>query len=226
MGLDTMPVMARYQLVIFDFDGTLADSADWTMRTFNDVAEQFGLRRISDAELQMLRGRSNREIVQYLGVPMWKVPGIVREMRERISADVERIPLFPGVTDVLRNARNHGVHTAIVSSNSESNVRRILGAENVILIQHFACGAAIFGKARKLRAVMERFRVSAAHTLCVGDETRDIEAAREVGADSGAVLWGYATAAVLRRFEPTHLFASMAELAAFHCENAIAAQPG
>src|SRR3954451_19595424 len=66
----------RYDLAIFDFDGTLADSAIWMAGVFNDVADRFGYRRVSEDELQMLRGRSNREIVRYLGVPAWKLPFI------------------------------------------------------------------------------------------------------------------------------------------------------
>jgi phosphoglycolate phosphatase len=52
-----------YKLVIFDFDGTLADSAGWLFGVLNQVADRYGFRRVDEAEIAMLRGRDNREIV-------------------------------------------------------------------------------------------------------------------------------------------------------------------
>ena len=116
--------------------------------------------------------------------------------------------------DLLRRLDETGVKLAIVSSNSEDNVRQILGDANARRIDTFECSAAMFGKARKLRTVMKRMGASAQTTLCIGDETRDIEAAREVDAASGAVLWGYAHPEVLERFAPTHMFENLDEIAA------------
>ena len=206
--------MPAYELVIFDFDGTLADSADWMIETFNGIAQQFGIRSVTPEEIEQLRGRSNREIVSYLGVPMWKLPGIATEMRRRVEADAHSIRLFDGIQSMLERLRAGGVRTAIVSSNSEQNIRRILGAQNAALIDFYDCGASLFGKARKLRAVVTRSGVPAAKAICIGDETRDIEAAREAGIVAGAVLWGYAKRDVLQSFGPTVMFESMSDIAA------------
>jgi phosphoglycolate phosphatase len=201
-----------YRLLIFDFDGTLVDSGAWMIRTLNDIAGQFGLRRVSDEEVQMLRGRSNTDIVRYLGVPVWKLPRIAAEMRKRISGDIEQFRLFGGAADMLRALDERGLLLAIVSSNSEENVRRVLGAATAARIDTFECSAAMFGKASKLRAVMRRLRIDAPNTLYIGDETRDIEAAREVHVASGAVTWGYANAEVLASFTPTLTFHSLQDI--------------
>jgi len=203
-----------FRLVIFDFDGTLVDSAGWMIRTLNDIAGQFGLRRVSEEEVRMLRGRSNTDIVRYLGVPLWKLPRIATEMRRRIAADIAQFKLFAGVEDMLRTLDERGLQLAIVSSNSEDNVRRVLGAASAARIDTFECSAAMFGKARKLKAVMQRLRTEASTTLYVGDETRDIEAAREVRVASGAVTWGYANADILATFAPTLTFDSFADIVA------------
>jgi phosphoglycolate phosphatase len=206
------PFMPTYQLVIFDFDGTLADSGSLMIRTLNDLAGQFGLRRVSDDEVQMLRGRSNTEIVRYLGVPLWKLPKIASEMRKRITADIDQIKLFAGVDDMLRTLDCGAVRLAIVSSNSEENVRRVLGAENSARIDVFDCSAAMFGKASKLRSVMRRLGIAPQATLYVGDETRDIEAAHEVSVACGVVTWGYAKPELLASFKPTLTFNDMSEI--------------
>src|SRR3954469_17440124 len=113
-------------LVIFDFDGTLADSGGGVGGVFNEVAERYRYRRVSEEELQMLRGRHNREIIRYLGVPAWKMPFIANHLRRLMARDAATIRLFDGVDRLLAGLAGRGVTLAIVSSNSEDNVRRIL----------------------------------------------------------------------------------------------------
>ncbi len=206
--------MPAYRLVIFDFDGTLADSAEWTFGKLNEIGKRFGLRHVTPEEIEMLRGRSNRDVISYLGVPLWKLPAIAAELRREMAAEAAAIPLFPGIVEMLTALRGADVRTAIVSSNAEQNIRRILGPQNAALIDDFACGASLFGKARKLRTVVKRSGIAPAQTLFVGDETRDIEAAREAGVASGAVLWGYATSDILRAESPTRVFAAVRDVAA------------
>lgn len=203
-----------YKLVIFDFDGTLADSADWVRRTINQVADRYRFKRIADDEFAMLRGRDNRAIMRHLGVPAWKLPLIANHMRGLMSRDADQIRLFTGAGDLLRRLHAGGVALAIVTSNSEDNVRSILGAENAALIEYYECGASIFGKAAKFRRVLKRSGIGPAQTLCIGDEARDIEAATVLGLASGAVTWGYATADLLRSHGPTLVLDSMDEIAA------------
>ncbi|QAY77735.1 HAD hydrolase-like protein [Sphingosinicella sp. BN140058] len=200
-----------YRLAIFDFDGTLADSAEWFLSSLNDVADRFGFRRVSDEEIAMLRHRSNREIVDYLGIKTWKLPLIARHMRAMVARDAERIRLFDGAAALLARLREGGVATALVTSNAEANARRILGSA-ATLIDHYACGSAFFGKAAKFRAVLRKAGIPAQAAIAIGDETRDIDAAREAGIAAGAVSWGYASAEALARFAPDHRFAGFDEI--------------
>ena len=195
----------RYDLVIFDFDGTLADSADWTLGILNQVAARYGFRQVSEAETAMLRGWDNRAIVRYLGVPAWKLPLIARHMRGLAARDAGQIRLFPGVDALLARLHGAGVRIAIVSSNAEANVRRILGPANAALVSHYACGASLFGKAAKLRQVLRASGIPRERSLCIGDEARDIEAAAAARLPCAAVTWGYATPALLRSRGPGYL---------------------
>lgn len=203
-----------YRLVIFDFDGTLADSAGWVRGVLNDVARRYGFRALSADEFTMLRGQDNRTIVRYLGVPMWKMPLIAAHMRGLMRRDAGGIALFGGVDELLRGLADRGMTLAIVSSNAEDNVRRILGPENAARIAHYECGASIFGKRSRFRRVLHRAGIPAGDAIAVGDEARDIEAAAVEGLASGAVGWGYATPDLLRRQNPTLMFDSVEHMAA------------
>jgi phosphoglycolate phosphatase len=203
----------RYRLAVFDLDGTLADSFPWFMEVVNDVADRFGFRRIEAHEVDTLRGYDARAMIRHLRTPAWKLPLIARHMRARMAADLHRIPLFPGVDTLLRGLRDAGVTVAIVTSNSEANVRRLLGPENAALVRHFACGASLLGKRRKLRRVLRASGIPARDAVKIGDEIRDLHAARAAGMAFYAVGWGYTHAAALAAHAPDRVFGSMDELA-------------
>ena len=203
--------MPRYRLAIFDFDGTLADSLPWFRTVFQDLIEKFDLAPVSAEELEGLRGRSGREIIARLNMPMWKLPAISRDMRRRKLAAANQISLFDGVPQLLTDLQSLGIHTAIVSSDSEASVRQVLGP-SAALISRFDCGASLFGKHHKFKRVARQLGTSPSEVLCIGDELRDIEAARAAGMDSGAVAWGYALPAALQAAGPTHFFQTLDEI--------------
>src|SRR5688500_8516373 len=147
--------MPRYKLAIFDLDGTLSDSLPWFLRVVNSIADKHRFRRIEDGEVEILRGKTPREIIEYLRIPMWRLPIIARDRRRQKSESGGTIPLFAGVDLMLRELSQRGVALAMVSSDSESNVRTALG-KNAELISWFSCGASVFGKPAKYRAVLKR----------------------------------------------------------------------
>ena len=201
-----------YSLAIFDLDGTLADSFPWFLRTINDVADRFGFRRVADHEIEGLRHASTREILDQLQVPLWKLPAIARHVRRLKAEAAHQIALFPGIEAMLRTLSENGVQLALVTSDSEANAREKLG-NAAALFSHFDCSASLFGKAAKFRRVVRRAGVEAGRVIAIGDEVRDIDAARAVGIACGAVCWGYAAPAALRAHRPDHLFERMDEIA-------------
>jgi phosphoglycolate phosphatase len=194
-----------YSLAIFDLDGTLVDSFPWFLRTINDVADRFGFRRVRDEEIEGLRHASSREILARLEVPLWKLPAIARYARRLKGDAAAEIPLFAGTDAMLRTLAENGVQLALVTSDSEVNARQKLGA-SAALFQHFDCAASLFGKPAKFRRVIRRAGVSPDNVIAIGDEVRDIEAARATGIACGAVCWGYAAPAALRARHPEFLF--------------------
>lgn len=203
-----------YRLVIFDFDGTLADSAGWMIGIINEITARHRLRPVGRAEIEMLRGKTASEAMAFMDLPLWKLPAIARDVRRLNARDAHQIRVFDGVEALFARLAAAGVRIAVVSSNAEANVRRILGPALSAKVAHWSCGASLFGKAAKFRGVVKTSGVAPTQALSVGDETRDIEAARAAGLASAAVTWGYATAEALRAAGPTHLFESVEALAA------------
>ncbi|WP_456652019.1 MULTISPECIES: HAD-IA family hydrolase [unclassified Bradyrhizobium] len=207
-----------YSLAIFDLDGTLADSFPWFLRVINDVADRFKFRRVADEDIEALRHASSREILARLEVPLWKLPAIARHARRLKAEAAAEIFLFAGVEAMLRTLAENGVQLALVTSDSEANAREKLG-DSAALFAHFDCAASLFGKAAKFRRVIRRAGVEPGKVISIGDEVRDIEAARTVGIACGAVSWGYAAPAALRALGPDHVFARIDDITLVLCSH-------
>lgn len=204
----------KYKLVIFDFDGTLADSFPWALTIINDVADMYGIRRVSDDEVDSLRGMSTRALAKHLHVPWHKVPGIARHMRKMMQRDIDRIPLIEGMDELLPRLAGMGIQIAVVSSNTRANVQRVLGPANSELIDYYECGVALLGKSGRFRKILRRARVRAHEALCIGDELRDLEAAHKAHIPFGAVTWGYNLADAMREHSPRAVFTTVRDIEA------------
>lgn len=202
----------RYRLALFDFDGTLADSFSFFLAVLNRMADELRFRRIEEHEVDALRGQPPRQIMAHLRMPAWKLPRVAREMRRHMAREIGEIRLFPGVDDLLRELSGRGIRLAVVTSNSEGNVRQVLGPGNAALIHHYGCGASIFGKRPKLRAVLRSSGIPASEAIAIGDEIRDLEAAHAEGIAFGAVSWGFANPEALRAHYPEEVFASFEDI--------------
>lgn len=204
----------RYPLVVFDFDGTLADSLPFFFEVFNTLADAHGFRRLEGESLDALRSCDTRVILKHVGLPLWKAPRVAMHFKALMAASIDRIRLFEGAADTLCQLRQRGVTLAVVSSNAMSNVRAVLG-DTAGLVDYYECGVPLLGKRSRLRALVKKSGVARDGVLCIGDEVRDIEAARAERLDCAAVTWGYAVPEALMMRKPTVLFSSFEELLSY-----------
>jgi phosphoglycolate phosphatase len=206
----------RYRLALFDFDGTLLDSLDWFLGVFNQVADRYKYKRLAPGDLDRLRNTDARSILRHLGIPAWKLPLIAHHLRSLSARDTTSLRLFAGVPAMLAELRAAGLQLAIVSSNAEENVRRLLGPASAH-VAHFACGASLFGKPAKIRAALRATGIEPRASILVGDEARDVAAAAAAGIDSAAVAWGYSAPSYLRSLSPAIFFERIEDIVPSLC---------
>ncbi len=204
----------RFNLVIFDFDGTLADSLGWFIGISDRLADEFGFDRIDKDQVAILRRHDAATLLRLHHVPLWKVPFIAARFRRLMAQQIHMIAPFPGIADLLDQLAQAGSTLAMVTSNSCANVRRVLGKKSAGLLAACEGGVSLFGKRTKLRKVLRASGIHPAQAIFIGDEVRDIEAARQAGIASGAVAWGFTDQDVLQAHSPDFLFASVDEMLA------------
>jgi phosphoglycolate phosphatase len=119
----------RYKLAIFDFVGTLADSFPFFLSVFNTIADRHGFRRIDPDRADSLRHYSTREMMTHVGMPTWKLPLASKTFMAMMKESAASIRVFQGIAGALAGLAGSVVQLAVVSSNSEHNVRLVLGPE-------------------------------------------------------------------------------------------------
>lgn len=192
--------------VVFDFDGTLADSMGVVVGLYNALAEKNHYGKLTLDNIEELRGLSLLERCSRLKVPPYRLPWLVLQVGRSLRSAMESIEFNEGIPELLKDLRSRGLRLLILSSNREENIRAFLRhhqAED--LVEGIHCSSSLFGKARLMRAMMKRTGLRPEQLVYVGDEQRDIAACREVGVKVIAVRWGADTLELLQRAGPDHI---------------------
>ncbi len=193
-------------VIIFDFDGTIADSFGTFVAITNRLAIEYGFPTIGPEEVQHFRSLSSREIIRQSKVPRIRLPFFLRRFRREFNSEVCNLKPIPGMKEALLALKHRGDCLGIVSSNSEENVRSFLKTQGLEdLFDFVGGGLSLFGKEKVLRQIIRKNHLNPARVIYVGDETRDVEAARKTEIKVIAVGWGFNTSQALARHQPDFL---------------------
>lgn len=188
-------------VLIFDFDGTLADTFELMVTVYHAIAKDHGLEEFSNEQLGLLRGMSAREVIAYLKINPIKIPALLTQGRKLFFEHIREVQTFPGLLAVLKVLKQRYV-LGIVTSNETETVYAFLQHHQMDLFDFVYSESHLFGKGRVLKHLLQSYSLNASQVTYVGDEVRDIEAARESGVRSVAVTWGFNTEAVLQSHAP------------------------
>jgi phosphoglycolate phosphatase len=199
-----------YDVMLFDFDGTIANTLAASVSIYNEIAQRDGFVPIED--LEAARRISLREFFKRSHIPLRKLPRMTREFITRQRAALPNVELFEGYRAVLPEL-NRRCRLGIVSSNAKENIEFFLKSQGVGEYFEWIIGVQrIVGKGRAISRLLRRLKVAPARCVYVGDELRDIEAARKARTASVAVPWGFQSIALLEKANPTHIVVHPSQL--------------
>lgn len=188
-------------IVIFDFDGTIADTMLPMIKIFNKYASKYGYRKVEDEEITTLMDRRPMEILRHLRVSMFKLPLVIRKIRSDLNSQIMQLKPTVDYKQVLTELKQRGCVLVILTSNSRTNVYKFLENNDMNLFDFVYSGRSLFGKAKLLKRIKRKWG-TVSRLYYVADEIRDIEAAKSAGIHSVAVSWGFNSVGVLKKEEP------------------------
>jgi len=201
------------RFILFDFDGTLADTMYVGGESFNKFADQFGYRKATIEDLAALREMTLPQVLKHMRIPVTKLPRIAKCVTGELNKRMGEVEIFPGLREVLVELHGRGFTLGLLTSNSEANVQAFLEKYDLPVFTHVHCGSKLMGKARIIRSMLRRAGFKKHETILIGDETRDIEASKKAGVRCAAVAWGYNSPEALRRTAPDYFLETSADIA-------------
>ena len=199
--------------IIFDFDGTLVQSLDTVVTIINRLAPEFGYRVSSPEQIACLRQVGTREAMLQVGLPWYKLPFVTRRLRAEINEEIHCLQLVDGIKDVLQQLRTEGYRLGIITSNAKKNVQSCLHNHQLEECFDFVESEFnLFGKARTIKKAIAKYKLDRQTVIYVGDEARDMQAARKIPVVAIAVAWGFHSRDLLAASSPDYLIESPMEL--------------
>ncbi len=177
-------------MIIFDFDGTIADTLNVSVKCINMLAEKYDYGRI---KRHLIQKKPFKDVItDDLKLSFSELGFFLKELKMLIRDNLNEIKIVPGMRDVLKKlALKHKL--GIATSNSSFIVKKILERNSIDVFEFIHSDLALFGKEHILRRY---------GGIYVGDEVRDIYAARKAGIKIISVTWGYNSKELLLKNKP------------------------
>jgi len=205
--------MPKHVVIIFDFDGTIANTLDSIIDIMNGLADEFGFRKIQENDVEYLRGKNPKEILKHLGISLFKLPFVIRKARQEMNSHIAALNLSVELLPILKILKKNGYQLEIVTTNTKDNVKKILEANELLNSFDFIYTAnKVFGKDRTISKILKKKNMDKSNVYFVCDEVRDIQAGKKVGIKTIAVSWGYNTKTAPLKEKPDYVIDSPMDL--------------
>lgn len=196
-----------HHTLVFDFDGTIADTLGETRRIFNHIAPDYGIRQVEEHEMDHLRHLSLKQLLTHLDIPKRRVPALISRGTGMMRGNITSLQLIDGMAETILELRRHASSLGILTSNATANVELFLQTHGLRESFDFISSTSkLTGKAKHLRAIRKTFSLRHEEMLYIGDELRDVKASQKAGIPVAAVTWGFNSRESLAAEKPNYLF--------------------
>lgn len=215
----------QFDLIVWDWDGTLADSTGMITNAILKAAEQVGLPPLTPEAASNIIGLGLRESIQalYGDLPAEKAQALATQYTANYYAGESEIPLFAGAADTIIALNKRGYKLAVATGKGRRGLN--LALEHCGLGKYFHATRTVdecFSKPhpQMLDELMDMLVVTPERTLMVGDTSYDLQMAQNAGVSAIGVTYGAHKAEQWQHLNPIQQFTSFADLSTWLLANA------
>lgn len=198
--------------IIFDFDGTIADSIPFILKAAHELAKKYDFTPPPEEEIDSFKDKPPMEIIKRLKIPLYKVPFLIVEGQQLLHKYMKNVGYVKGMRKVLESLHTKGYTLGLLTSNSKENVEIFLHKQDLRVFDFVYSERSLFGKAPVLEKMMRKFSLKKEEVMYVGDEVRDVDACKKAHVDVVSVTWGFSSKPILKEHGPNHIVDKPEEL--------------
>lgn len=215
----------QFDLIVWDWDGTLADSTGMITNAILKAAEQVGLPVLTPQAASNIIGLGLRESIEalYGNIPAEKAQALATQYTANYYAGESEIPLFSGAADTIKALSKRGYKLAVATGKGRRGLNMAL--EHCGLGNYFHATRTVdecFSKPhpQMLDELMDYLVTLPERTLMIGDTSYDLQMAQNAGVSSVGVTYGAQSADQWEHFNPIQKFESFDTLSEWLLEHA------
>jgi phosphoglycolate phosphatase len=179
------------KLLVFDFDGTIADTLLVAVDIVNELSAEFGFPQVSPEEFVTFKHMAPGELMKLSGLSWMQLPLLIKRVHKLFKKHFKHVPPIDGMPEVLKSLHQQGFRMGILTSNSKENVEEFLKEHGLEYFEFVKSPKSLFGKAKALGKIRDKVQLFPGDMVMIGDEIRDLDAAKEAGIDCIGVGWGF-----------------------------------
>jgi len=190
----------RIDRIVFDFDGTLADTFEQSISLIKEYRPDF-----DEKDVEIYRELGARGAKKELKISLKEIFRIMRLVKKKHKDIIEKAEVFEGIKEIIEKLRKNEIEVGILSSNSKENIKRWL-TKKAVNVDWVRSESTIFGKDKAI------VKIKSENMIYVGDEVRDVEACHKIGVKIVSVTWGYNSKKALKKAGADYVVESSFEL--------------
>lgn len=191
------------KLVLFDFDGVIANSHTAVINGYNQIAK---LKKVSTISSEDFSNMSTKELLKHFRIRWFEIWYYVKLLRKILLVNIKKIHLEKEISEFFKHRFSDDIKFLILSSNSEKLITEFINEK--VTEQRFTeiiGNVSVFNKHKKIKYIQRKYKLDNLQLIYVGDEVRDIIAAQKSGIQSIAVLWGKDNEQILLNSKPSYI---------------------
>ncbi len=184
-------------IILFDFDGTIADTISAGLEIINSHAQRYGYKPLDREKSTHM---SALQLVKIAEIKFWKLPYLVYKLKQLLSEKSDEIQILSEAMELIKKVHEAGYELGILTSNSQKNVSAFLKKYKLEdFFSYIKTDVSLFGKKK---ALAKTKKILNKRILYVGDEIRDIEACRKNNIPVISISWGLNSYESLEKHNP------------------------
>ena len=148
--------MDSKKTVIFDFDGTLANTLDLVARLYNENAHIFGSNQIDMSNLPSYRKLGYKKSMKQIGIKWRSLPKLVLFISREMKKHMSEVQPYPDIVQTLRELQAEGISIGVLTSNNDELVADFFKAHEFPQFDFVVSEKTLFGKEKALRKIIEK----------------------------------------------------------------------